>query len=159
MNSSNASDGFSLVELVTVILLLGIVSAVVLPRFTSRDGFVEYAVRDQFISAFRFAQQRAMYDHSGSCYSVDIDANGFSPNKDGASFSNFEPVDFSAGDYTGASITQGGSSTFSIYFDGLGNAYTGNAVDCGTSLVSDPLTLDVSSDAAAINIYPTGFIQ
>ncbi|MCP3908391.1 MAG: hypothetical protein GY712_10300 [Oceanicoccus sp.] len=151
MSVQKKSAGFSSVELVVVILLLGIISTFILPRFTSRDGFAEYAIRDQFISAYRFAQQRAMYDHGGSCYSVNIDSNGFRPFQDGATFGSFEEVEFS-GDYEGLSI----SSAVEIYFDGLGNAYT---IDCGNTPVPNPLILTVNPGAVAIQIYPTGFIQ
>ena len=52
--------GFTLVEMVTVIIIIGILSAVVLPRFTGSDSFEAYPFRAQLISALRLTQQRAM---------------------------------------------------------------------------------------------------
>lgn len=49
--------GFSLVELVMVIVLLGIVSASVLPRFFSKSDFDERILFDDTLNAARYAQK------------------------------------------------------------------------------------------------------
>ncbi len=155
MSIKKSTSGFSLVELVTVILLLGILSTVILPRFSSRDGFAEYAIRDQLISSFRFTQQRAMYDHSGACYRFFINSDGFGSQRDGSYFGivgdNGEiKLD---GDYQGISIT--GASV--VYFDGVGNAYTDSCDAATATAVANPLSLSI--DGLAVQIYPTGFIR
>ena len=45
--------GFSLVELVTVMVLVGILTATIAPKFSSRQGFSDYAARDQIVVAAR----------------------------------------------------------------------------------------------------------
>lgn len=152
MSKLKAAKGFSLVELVTVIILLGILAATILPRFSSRDGFSEYALRDQLISAYHLAQQRAMYDHSGTCYRLNIDSNGFAPQRDGVTIS--EPVgeiSFS-GDYIGLSIVP----SIPIFFDGLGNTYTGS---CGGSALADSKTFTVKPSEIQFRIFSTGYIK
>lgn len=52
--------GFSLVELIAVIVLLGIVAAVAIPRWLGGSGFEERAVRDQIVAALRYAQKSAV---------------------------------------------------------------------------------------------------
>lgn len=52
--------GFSLVELITVILLISILAVSVLPNFTGSDDFEVYSYRSQLISDLRLVQQRAM---------------------------------------------------------------------------------------------------
>lgn len=52
--------GFSLVELIVVIVLLGIVAAVAVPRWLGGSGFEERAVRDQIVGALRYAQKSAI---------------------------------------------------------------------------------------------------
>lgn len=148
--------GFSFIELVAVIILIGIISTVVVARFPARDGFVEYAVRDQLISAFRYAQQRAMYDHSGNCYRLNIDGNGFGPQREGSYFGVEGEVSFS-GDYSGLSITP----ATAIYFDGLGATYS---VDCGDTPIANPgvfnpLLLTVNPGGLSIEVYSTGYIR
>lgn len=156
-SSLTAQRGFSLIELVTVIVLLGIVLVTVAPRFSTKQTFAHFAVRDQLISSFRYAQQRAMSDHGGDCYRLLIDANGFGAQSNRGGAFNYidpdEPILFS-GDYAQISVTQS-----VIYFDGLGNALTGS---CSTGALSSSITVAVSSPGlapATIEIFPTGYLR
>lgn len=52
--------GFSLVELIVVIVVAGIIAATVLPRFGGRHGFEERGFRDETVLALRYAQKAAI---------------------------------------------------------------------------------------------------
>ncbi len=52
--------GFTLVELVTVIILIGILAVNVLPRFDGTASYEAHTHRTQLIAALRLTQQRAM---------------------------------------------------------------------------------------------------
>jgi len=142
--------GFSLVELVTVAT-----------RFTSPDTFADHAARDQLISSYRYAQQRAMYDHGGNCYSLIIDANGFGPRVDDGngnpdSIRFIGPVQQTqfSGDFSDISAT-----VQTVYFDGLGNALTGS---CSGAVIASPLTVTIfngGSASVALEIYPSGYVR
>lgn len=54
------STGFTLVELVVVLVLISILAAYVAPRFAGRGGFSELTVQQDLIQSIRFAQQAAM---------------------------------------------------------------------------------------------------
>lgn len=52
--------GFSLIELIAVIILLGILGIVALGRFAEQDGFVARGFFDDTVAAVRFAQKFAL---------------------------------------------------------------------------------------------------
>jgi len=52
--------GFTLVELITVIILIGILAVAVLPKFDGTASYEAHSHRAQLISALRLTQQRAM---------------------------------------------------------------------------------------------------
>ncbi|NRD72481.1 type II secretion system protein [Shewanella sp. VB17] len=68
--------GFTLVELVTTMLLIGILSVIVLPRMMTSSSYSAFTLRDEFISELRKAQLLAM-NNQGRCYRVAVDAQGY----------------------------------------------------------------------------------
>ncbi|MDH5572233.1 MAG: type II secretion system GspH family protein [Gammaproteobacteria bacterium] len=54
------SSGFTLIELVVVILLIGIISFVAAPRFFNSSVINERSAADEMLAALRFTQQMAM---------------------------------------------------------------------------------------------------
>ena len=65
------NKGFTLIELVIVLVLLGILSVAVYPRMTGKGGIVEYTYQARLVSALRAMQQRAMQDtRNGFCFKV-----------------------------------------------------------------------------------------
>ena len=53
-------QGFTLVELVIVIIVLGILTAVALPKLLGKSAFEDYTVKDQLIARLRLVQLQNM---------------------------------------------------------------------------------------------------
>ncbi|GEM_PF-1796386 len=83
--------GFTLVELVVVIVLLGILVAYAAPRFAGRGGYSELTAREDVKQSLRYAQQLAMSQtnstvtfSSPSSTQIDVQVNGVSAPLPGA---------------------------------------------------------------------------
>jgi MSHA pilin protein MshC len=66
--ASSAQRGFTLVELITVMLIVGIVAVVAVPRFFDADVFQSRGTADQIMAALRYGQKVAVAQHR----SVDV---------------------------------------------------------------------------------------
>lgn len=73
------SDGFTLVELITVMVLLGILAVSVGPRFFVSGAVAEATMEARLMSLLRLQQQRAMQDSINRCYGVLFGASQISP--------------------------------------------------------------------------------
>ena len=60
MDKCHQQNGFTLIEMVTVITIVGVLAVVVIPRFLQPSNFESRSVSDQLISSARQAQQLAM---------------------------------------------------------------------------------------------------
>ncbi len=132
---------FSLMELVVVIMVIGILVAVVAPRFGSSDSFDSRAAAAELVSHLKFAQQLAMNNTSRS-YRAVVSATQVDVQFDsGAGYSSIAnyPVDFtqnyaaifsaatfnydSMGNSNSATISVSPSSGVSVCVEGSGYAW------------------------------------
>jgi MSHA pilin protein MshC len=64
---SGTQRGFTLVELITVMVIVGILAVAALPRFFDRNTFDSRGYYDQVISTLRYAQKTAVAQHRFVC--------------------------------------------------------------------------------------------
>lgn len=154
-------QGFTLIELVAVIVLLGIVAVTVAPKFASRDGYTDYAARDQIIAAARLAQQRAMYDQSSNtCYRLSVSGNRIYVQRGEESGGSYSYSEIGPSDawLLGIPVESGAVvNDIDIYFDSLGNAIS-TTPDCAGAPSNTPILVQSTSNPQAC-IYATGYIQ
>ena len=68
---AGSAAGFTLVELVMVIILLGILSAAAIPRITDTSAFSQMAFRDGLVATLRHAQKTAVSHRRLVCVTLD----------------------------------------------------------------------------------------
>ncbi len=118
-------SGFSLVELIAVIIVLGVISVVTLPRFANSDAAAVQSSRDQALAALFTAQQIAMARASGdNPVQVTVASDRLNVTENGT------PMVATGGDYPlilpeGVTITAG---TGTYTYDKLGRTQAGQIV-------------------------------
>lgn len=66
-------SGFTLVELVIIIVLLGVLSVVAISRFDDGKGYNEFLLQKRLLSALRHVQMQAMQDtRDGYCHRLNF---------------------------------------------------------------------------------------
>ena len=134
--------GFSLIELIVVIVLLGIISITVIARIDNSTFDADVAAQD-LVEAIRYAQHRSMNASGNNYFQVQITATGFEVTQNGVPITN--PTTGSApytdNGWAGDGITASVATT--LFFNARGVPFdltTGNEI-------AAPVTIQVSYGA------------
>lgn len=139
---SGVNRGFSLIELIAVLVVLGVISIVATSRFSNTDVAAVQSARDQALTAFFSAQQLAMARASDTNpIQVTVTANSLNVTESGSSVTatgSSYPITLPQG----VAIT-GGTGSYS--FDKLGRTSEGQ------------LVIARGSTSATINVEASGY--
>jgi MSHA pilin protein MshC len=140
-----AGKGFTLVELVLVLVIVGVLSVFLLPRFNI-TGFERYASREEILGAAQYAQKLALA--SGCEVQLSVDSNSYAlhyqsgggPTTCGDGGFTLDVTSPSGGAYSGS--TTGVLAGATVVFRGQGRPDGGATIqfDGNRDLVIEPET-------------------
>lgn len=108
-------NGFTLIELVVVIILIAIMAATVVPKILTSSDFEEYTYRDELITKLRSIQLRAMQQTNNSaCQLIQVGSSIIGLRATTLNATSCEPVSTYAGDTTKVAINPSHNVSFSI---------------------------------------------
>lgn len=148
---AKSSAGFTLIELVMVIVLIGIIAIVAAPRLGDQDVYDLDRATHDLIEAIRYAQEQSM-THSGAApFQIAISTSGFAVTQSGTPILN--PLDGSAA-YTNnvtewANVSVSSAETISFDSHGKPSCITACSEPEDTSV---SLTLRKGSSNTSITI-------
>lgn len=145
--------GFTIVELIMVIVILGIISAVALPRFFDRKTFDERFYFEEVLSSVRYGQKLAVA--SGCVVNVKINNSGYALTYGTGACSGIQIKDPSDKSYpikppSNVSVQSG----MELEFNSLGCITSDSSVNCSSGYN----TVTVGSFSFRVHAA-TGFIE
>lgn len=153
---SSKQTGFTLIELIMVIVILGILSASIAPKFAEKSTYAEHAFFSDTLNAIRYAQKLAVT--TGCNVKFSVSSNSYTIARRGTPASSSCPTVGNAYSLSvpqpssGASIYSGSETDVTLtstvspfYFDPLGTA-------------SDNVTLTINGTKTIQVIKETGLV-
>ncbi len=144
--------GFTLIELVIVILLLGILAAFVVPKLLGKGGFETQTLRDELLTRLRLVQTINMHEPADRCTQLVVASPRFAHRTYGVTAQTPCPSSDPLTGWTDNQLTRGrvvsassgmlfslvgtGNGGFVLRFDQMGRPLGSCATGC-TLLVSD----------------------
>lgn len=151
--ASTYSRGFTLVELVVTLIIIGVMSAFAIPRFFERSGFEARSYAEQVKATLRHAQKTAIAQRRMTCVAIGADRLSFTLASANAASSCTLPLPLPAADVNTLVAPSGvsfSSNRTQLSFDGLGRPSAAAQISVP---MAGAATLTVTVEAETGHVY------
>lgn len=146
-HSDQKLHGFTLIELIMVIVLVGIIAIYVAPKLSSTDDFKDDAEAASFISRVRFVQHRAMV--SGGGFRIEFTGSSYRMLDNGNNIERFPDLTTDA-----VSLDSISASASPVYFN-----FLGQPTDNLGALLTADVTVTLGGKTFVITPYAGGVYE
>jgi len=133
------AEGFTIIELISVLVILGIITASAIPLMSSKSAYDERFFYDDLLQALRFSQRLSVA--SGCSVQITLSGTSFSLLQDSACNSSSP------------------SFNKTVYLPGSGDVYQNNDLPSGTTYTSSLSPIIFNSLGQAVNSSGNVFSQ
>lgn len=120
MQTAYRRRGFTLVELVTTIILIAILSVVVIPRLLTTSSYSAFTLREEFIAELRKVQIMAM-NNQDRCYRLSVTPTQYQVSRYSGTCSGTPVRTDAAQTFQGGAVLKlDGINSFKVEFNGQG---------------------------------------
>jgi MSHA pilin protein MshC len=149
--------GFTLVELVVVMVLMGILAANAMPRFFTASRFEAMGFADSSAASARFAQQLALNSRCDTAFIIDAAGYGLFQRATDCATGNFTRALNRPGGTAWAEVAPVGVtlSALAVFFDSQGRPFdvaSGNVLNSGVSYTVGGRTIVVEPESGYIHM-------
>ncbi|MDG3084791.1 type II secretion system protein [Vibrio hannami] len=158
MKASYRQSGFTLIELVVVIILLGIISTYAASRYIGKSSFSTFAAQEQAISIIRQIQLGRMYSNVSDATAVSESNYRLSVSSD--CLGSVSSCASGASDSSNRLTVDDGNLSFSSTLSPVTFDLLGNPLSAAGELLSAPVTITISngSESNRVCINPQGYV-
>jgi len=161
-SSLGRERGFTLVELVTILVVAAILAAVAAPRFFSRQAFEERGFYDQVLATLRYAQRVAIAERREVCVALTASTVSLSLNPSTTSGAACSAAVNDPGSSTPYAIAVPAGLTLALAFPNPSFRFNGlgQPVSNAGALLGDQTITVTGSDARSVTVWgQTGYVQ
>ncbi|CAB0150560.1 hypothetical protein PSI9734_00999 [Pseudidiomarina piscicola] len=152
-------QGFSVIELIVVIIIIGILAVTAAPAFIDSDGVDEPLIEAELLSLLRLSQERAMQDVNRRCYGVSLSSTEIAPQECGATVKATRIITIPAGVTLSVNSALANASS-GVLFNSWGcpvsQQHSSTAEPCGQSSVEFVIA---GADTRYLCVQSQGYIR